>query len=383
MKQETRLFIPGPTPVPPVVAEAMARPLIGHRTEAFARLYARLEEKLRPVLGTQGDVVILTASGTGGMEAAVANLLSPGDPVLALVGGKFGERFAELAQAYGGAVETLNFEWGQAVDPEMVERRLREKRFKVLLATHNETSTTVLNDLRPLGELARRYEVLLAVDAVSSAGGAELRMDEWGIDVLVTASQKALMVPPGLAIVALSERALKAMTGSRSPRYYFDLLAACRSKQKYNTPYTPAVSLFAGLDRALDLIFEEGLEQVYRRHQLLARATRAAMRALGLRLMVADAWASPLVTGVWAPEGLEADRLRKEIASRYGVLLAGGQGPLKGKIFRLAHMGYVDEVDILGALGALELGLYRAGYPVKWGQGVAQAQAVLAEEGKA
>ncbi|ACX51186.1 aminotransferase class V [Ammonifex degensii KC4] len=382
MKKETRLFIPGPTPVPPAVAEAMARPLIGHRTEDFARLYARLEERLRVVLGTKNDIVILTSSGTGGMEAAVANLVSPGDPVLALVTGKFGERFAELAKVYGGAVEVMEFGWGKAVDLEAVEEKLKARRFKVVLATHNETSTTVVNDIRGLGELTRRYGALLVVDAVSSAGGMEIRMDDWGVDVLVTASQKALMVPPGLAIVAASDAAWKAMEENKNPRYYLDLLAARKSKQKYNTPYTPAVSLFVGLDRALDLILAEGLEKVYRKHRLLARAVRAAIRALGLKLMIPDEYASPVVTGVWAPEGIEVDRLRKEIASRYGVLLAGGQGPLKGKIFRISHMGYVDAVDILGALGALELGLYRFGFKFKLGEGLAQAQAVLAEEGE-
>ncbi|RDV84565.1 pyridoxal-phosphate-dependent aminotransferase family protein [Ammonifex thiophilus] len=382
MRKETRLFIPGPTPVPPAVAEAMARPLIGHRTEDFAQLYARLEERLRVVLGTKSDIVILTSSGTGGMEAAVANLVSPGDPVLALVTGKFGERFAELAKVYGGDVEVMEFGWGNTIDLEAVEGKLKARRFKVVLATHNETSTTVVNDIRGLGELTRRYGALLVVDAVSSAGGMEIRMDEWGVDVLVTASQKALMVPPGLAIVAASETAWKAMEESKSPRYYLDLLAARKSKQKYNTPYTPAVSLFVGLDRALELILAEGLEKVYRKHRLLARAVRAAVRALGLELMVPDEYASPVVTGVWAPESIEADRLRKEIASRYGVLLAGGQGPLKGRIFRIAHMGYVDAVDILGALGALELGLYRFGFKFKLGEGLAQAQAVLAKEGE-
>lgn len=378
MAQKIRLMIPGPTPVPPAVTAAMAQPLIGHRTQEFAELHARLEKKLQQVFGTEHEVYILTSSGTGGMEAAVANTINPGDRVLALVTGKFGERFAELAQVYGAEVEVLEFGWGNPVELEVVEDRLKRGRYKAVLATHNETSTTVVNDIRAIGELTRRYEVLLLVDAVSSLGGMEIQADAWGVDVLVTASQKALMVPPGLAMLSMSPQAWEAAKDARAPRYYFSLPAAKKSLVKYNTPYTPAVSLFAGLDTALEMILSEGLEKVYRRHRTFSRAVREAIKALGLKLLAPETCASPLVTGAWAPEEIDADDLRRRIWREYGVLLAGGQAQLKGRIFRIAHMGYVDAVDILGAVAALEMGLHQTGFPVTFGTGVAAAQAVLA-----
>lgn len=382
MAAKMRLFIPGPTPVPPQVAEAMARPLIGHRTQEFAELYQRIEKKLQQVFGTQNEIYVLTSSGTGGMEAAVANVINPGDKVLALVTGKFGERFAELAQVYGGDVEALEFGWGNPVDVAVVEDRLRVRRYKAVLATHNETSTTVVNDIEALGALCQQYETLLLVDAVSSLGGIEIKTDAWGIDILVTASQKALMVPPGLAMVSVSPRAWEAINAGRAPRYYFSLPAAKKSLTKFNTPYTPAVSLFAGLDVALDMLLAEGLENVYRRHRTFAQATRQAVRALGLKLLAADECASPVVTGVWAPEGLDADALRRAILKEYGVLFAGGQAQLKGRIFRISHMGYIDAVDLLGALAVLEMGLKKMGYPVELGTSVAAAQAALAGGGQ-
>uniref|UniRef100_A0A7C2I1Z7 Alanine--glyoxylate aminotransferase family protein n=1 Tax=Ammonifex degensii TaxID=42838 RepID=A0A7C2I1Z7_9THEO len=378
MAQKIRLMIPGPTPVPPAVATAMARPLIGHRTQEFAALYARIEKRLQQVFSTENEVYILTASGTGGMEAAVANTINPGDKVLALVTGKFGERFAELAQVYGAAVEALEFGWGNSVDLGMVEDRLKTGKYKAVLATHNETSTTVVNDIKGVGELTRRWGALLLVDAVSSLGGMEMQADAWGVDVLVTASQKALMVPPGLAMVSLSPQAWEAVKEARAPRYYFSLPAAKKSLAKYNTPYTPAVSLFAGLDAALEMLLAEGLERVYRRHKAYSRAVREAVKALGLAPLAPEGCASPVVTGVWAPEGIDADDLRRWISKEYGVLLAGGQAQLKGRVFRIAHMGYVDAVDVLGTIAALEMGLHRSGYPVVFGAGVAAAQAVLA-----
>lgn len=378
MAQKIRLMIPGPTPVPPAVAAAMAQPLIGHRTQEFAALHARLEKKLQQVFGTEHEVYILTSSGTGGMEAAVANTINPGDRVLALVTGKFGERFAELAQVYGAEVEALEFGWGNPVDLGVVEDRLKRGPYKAVLATHNETSTTVVNDIKAIGELTRRYEALLLVDAVSSLGGMEIQADAWGVDVLVTASQKALMVPPGLAMISLSPRAWEAVKDARAPRYYFSLPAAKKSLAKNNTPYTPAVSLFAGLDVALEMILSEGLERVYRRHKTYSRAVREALKALDLKLLAPETCASPVVTGAWAPDGLDADDLRRRILKEYGVLLAGGQAQLKGRIFRIAHMGYVDAVDLLGAIAALELGLHQTDFPVTFGAGVAAAQAVLA-----
>lgn len=382
MAQKTRLLIPGPTPVPPAVAEAMARPLIGHRTKDFADLYARLEKKLQQVFSTKNEVYILTSSGSGGMEAAVANVINPGDRVLALVTGKFGERFAELAQAYGADVDALEFGWGNPVDVDLVAGKLKAGKYKAVLATHNETSTTVTNDIKGIGDLTRRHGALLLVDAVSSLGGMEICADDWGIDILVTASQKALMVPPGLAMVSVSPRAWEMIKETRSPRYYFSLPAAKKSLEKFNTPYTPAVPFFVGLDVALDMILSEGLPNVYKRHRTFAAAVRDAVKAMGLNLLAPEGCASSVVTGVWAPEGMNADDFRKVVLNDFGILLAGGQSQLKGRIFRISHMGYIDAVDVLGAIAAIEIALKRSGLPITLGGGVAAAQAVFAGRDK-
>lgn len=378
MPQKMRLFIPGPTPVPPQVAEAMARPLIGHRTQDFAELYARLTKKLQQIFGTTNEVYILTTSGTGGMEAAVANILNPGDRVLALVTGKFGERFAELAKVYGATVDAVEFGWGNPVDTNVVEKKLKTGNYKAVLATHNETSTTVLNDIKSIGELTRKQGALLLVDAVSSVGGVEMHADDWGVDVLITASQKALMVPPGLAMISVSPQAWEAVKDGRNPRYYFSLPAAKKSFAKSNTPYTPAVSLFVGLDVALEMILSEGLDKVYRRNAAFGKAARTAMKAIGLRLLAPEECASPVVTGVWAPKGMNADDIRRRILKDYGILLAGGQEQLKGRIFRISHMGYIDTVDLLGTIAVMEIGLKRLGHPLVLGTATAAAQAVLA-----
>ncbi|MGQ9497040.1 MAG: pyridoxal-phosphate-dependent aminotransferase family protein [Desulfotomaculales bacterium] len=382
MAKKLRLMIPGPTPVPPAVQEAMARPIMGHRSKEFARISEGLYHKLQQVLGTENQVFILTSSGTGGMEAAVVNTINPGDKVLVLVTGKFGERWRDLARIYGADVIEMNFGWGNPVDVDAVKARLdAEPGICAVLATHNETSTGVVNDIAALGAMLRGRDALLVVDAVSSLGGIEIRTDAWGVDILVTASQKALMVPPGLAVISVSPRAWERIGGCRAPRYYFDLPAARKALAKWNTAYTPAVSLFYGLDAALDLILAEGLPQVFARHKRLAAAARAAVKALGLKLFPPEAVASPVVTAVHAPGGEDADELRKVLAGRFGIYFAGGQGELKGRIFRIAHMGYVDEADILCVIAALEVALATLGYDVALGSGTAAAQRVFLETG--
>jgi len=380
MPKKLRLMIPGPTPVPPAVQEAMSRPIMGHRSKEFARISEGLYHKLRQVLQTQNQVFILTSSGTGGMEAAVANTVNPGDKVLVLVTGKFGERWRDLARIYKADVIEMNFGWGNPVDLDAVKTRLdAEPGIRVVLATHNETSTGVVNDIAALGAMLRDRDTLLVVDAVSSLGGIEVRTDAWNVDVLVSASQKALMVPPGLAIISVSPRAWERIEVCRAPRYYFDLPAARKALAKWNTAYTPAVSLFYGLDAALDLILAEGLERVFARHRKLAAATRAAVKALGLELLPPEAAASPVVTAVRSPGGTDADALRKVLADRFGIYFAGGQGELKGRIFRIAHMGYVDEADILCAVATLEVALATLGFDVALGSGTAAAQRVFLE----
>lgn len=378
MSRKLRLMIPGPTPLPPEVSEALARPMVGHRGKGFAELTARLHGKLQQVMQTENEVFILTSSGTGGLEAAVANTVNPGDKVLALVAGKFGERFRDLAREYGAEVLELHFPWGAPVDLDAVAENLkRHPNLKVILATQNETSTGVLHDIQGLGALAAEHGAVLAVDAVSGLGGIDLPADAWGVDILVTASQKALMTPPGLAMISLSEKAWAKVGECRAPRYYFSLSASKKALAKWNTAYTPAVSLFFALEAALDLILAEGLEQVFARHRLLARATREGVRTLGLELLAPDEAASPAVTAVKAPAGVAVDDLRKLLLDKYGVLFAGGQGELKGKIFRMAHMGHVDRLDVITALGALEMALNELGHKVTLGSGVAAAQRAL------
>ncbi|MDA8097388.1 MAG: alanine--glyoxylate aminotransferase family protein [Desulforudis sp.] len=378
MDKKLRLLIPGPTPVPPQVSEAMARPMVGHRSKGFAELTARLTGKLQQIMQTTNPVFILTSSGTGGLEAAVANTVNPGDKVLALVAGKFGERFRDLARVYGAEVIELSFPWGQPVDVAAVKEQLdAHPDITVVLATLNETSTAVVHDIRGLGTLTRDHGAILAVDAVSGLGGVEIRPDEWGVDILVTASQKALMVPPGLALISVSDKAWELIAKCKSPRYYFSLEAARKSLAKWNTAYTPGVSLFFGLEAAADLILEEGLENVFARHRLLARATREAVKALGLKLLMPEECASPVVTAVLSPEGVAVDDLRKLLLDKYGVLYAGGQAELKGRVFRIAHMGYADRLDVISAIAALELALSELGYAVELGKGVAAAQKVF------
>ncbi|MBU4532989.1 MAG: alanine--glyoxylate aminotransferase family protein [Eubacteriales bacterium] len=378
MDKKLRLLIPGPTPVPPQVSEAMARPMVGHRSKGFAELTARLTGKLQQIMQTSNPVFILTSSGTGGLEAAVANTVNPGDKVLALVGGKFGERFRDLARVYGAEVIELDFPWGQPVDLATVKKQLdTHPDITLVLATLNETSTAVINDIEGIGALTRKHGAVLVVDAVSGLGGVEMKPDEWGVDILVTASQKALMVPPGLALVSVSDKAWDLIAKCKSPRYYFSLEAARKSYAKWNTAYTPAVSLFFGLEAATDLILEEGLENVFARHRLLARATREAAKALGLRLLMPEECASPLVTAVISPEGVDVGDLRKLLLDKYGVLFAGGQGELSGRIFRIAHMGYADHLDVISSIAALEMALSELGYGLELGKGVAAAQKVF------
>lgn len=378
--EQVYLHIPGPSPVPPQVQRAMARPMIGHRSGDFSKLVARLGEEAKQLFQTSGDVLTLTGSGTAGMEACVAGVVSPGDEVLVLAAGVFGERWAKIAEAYGARVTRLEARWGTPVDPHQVAVKLAENpRIKAVFATQNETSTTVTNDIAAIGAYVAKTPAVYVVDCVSSLGGVEFRMDEWQVDLAVAGSQKCLMLPPGLALVAVSDKAWRAIGEARSPRLYLDLAAYRDQLKKSTTPYTPAVSLYFGLEASLALLFEEGLENTFRRHELMKRMTRRAMKALGLRLMAEDAWASATVTGVWAPEGVDPDQFRSVVKKRYGVVLAGGQKDLAGKIFRIGHMGYTSPYDLLGVVAAVELGLKEAGQPVTLGQGVAAAQTELWE----
>lgn len=377
MQDKHYLMIPGPTPVPPAVVGAMSRPMIGHRTDDFADMHRRIVERLQVVFQTKNDIFVLTHSGTGGMETAIANTVSPGDRVLALVTGNFGERFAKIAREYGADVDEVSFDWGKCVDLKKVGEKLAAGSYKVVLATQNETSTGVVNDIAGIGALVGKTPALLLVDGVSGVGGIEIKMDQWNVDVLVTASQKAMMLPPGLAMVAVSPKAWEVVKNNRSPRFYLSLPAAKKSYEKWNTAYTPGVSLFAGLDAALEMMMNEGMDNVYARHKTMAAAARAAVRALGLELLARDEWASPVITAVKSPEGVNGDDIRKVLKKEFGVTFAGGQGILAGKIFRIAHMGFADRMDVIIAVSALEMALARIGQPVELGSGVRAAQKVF------
>ena len=372
------LLAPGPTPVPERVLLAMAQPIIHHRTPQFEAIFAGVQDGLKKVFKTAQDVVILAASGTGAMEAAVTNTASPGDRVLVVNGGKFGERWGKIAAAYGLTVTELKVEWGRAVEPEAVERALGEHPdTKLVLMQASETSTTALHPVEPIARLTRARDTLLVVDGITAVGVLDLPMDALGIDILVSGSQKALMLPPGLAFLALSERAWRATQAARLPRFYFDLKRERENQLKHTTAWTPAITLVIGLEAALAMMFEEGLDAVYARHDRLARATRAGAQALGLRLLAPES-PSPATTGIHLPEGVPG-KLVGYLRDRVGVTFAGGQDHLKGKIVRIAHLGYIGSFDIVTALGALEMGLAAFGHRVAFGAGVGAAEAILME----
>jgi len=381
--EQQHLRIPGPTPVPPRVMRAAARPVVNHRGAAFRELYKQVTAELKNVFQTQGEVMIITGSGTAAMEAAVVNLVSPGEKVLVLVGGKFGERWGEIARAYGAQVIEWRYDWRQGAEPEELARRLAaDPDIVAVFATHNESSTGVMNDIEGLSRArdlgGRRHRALLIVDSVSALGGAPLPMDAWGVDAVVTGSQKCLMVPPGLSFVALGQRALERLEQVTTGRYYLDLRAYRKAAAAGESPYTPAVTLVFALQEALAMLAEEGLENSFARHRLMRDMVRAGIKALGLPLWTDERWASPTVTAVEGAPGLEVEPFRKLVRDRFGVELAGGQGELKGRIFRIGHMGYAGPLDMIAALAAIEQGLAASGFPVKLGAGVAAAQEVWA-----
>ncbi|HXF56771.1 MAG TPA: alanine--glyoxylate aminotransferase family protein [Actinomycetota bacterium] len=378
------LMTPGPTPVPPEVLLAQGSPLVYHRGPGYGDLLREVTEGLKQVLKTEADVLVFTSSGTGAMESAVANLFSPGDRVVVPVAGYFGERFARMAAAFGLEVRRIDYEWGRAVDPADVRAALDEAPARAVLMQHSETSTGVVHDVEAVGRVTRERGVLLVVDVISSLGAVPYEGDAWGVDVAVGGSQKALMATPGLAFVSVSEAAWAASREARNPRFYFDWAAYKKAYELPNpeNPYTPAISLMLGLRAALRRFFAEGPERVLERHRVLSTATKEGVRALGLDLFGEHperAWA---VTTVLVPEGVDGTELVRRVRADHGIILAGGQGPLRGKVFRIGHLGYYDRFDILRALAALELTLEDLGYPAKRGAAVAAAEAVFAAESR-
>ncbi|TDJ52432.1 MAG: alanine--glyoxylate aminotransferase family protein [Nitrospina sp.] len=378
--KKTYLLAPGPTPVPETVNLEMAAPMVHHRTPQFSKIFAEAAENAKYLFQTQQDVLILASTGTGGMESCITNLFSPGDKVLVVNSGKFGERWGKISESYGLAPIWLNVEWGQAVDPAEVKAMLdKDRDIRAILVQASETSTTVSHPIEALSKLTRdRDDILLVVDGITGVGVFPLPMDEWGIDAMVTGSQKALELPPGLALVALSEKAWKFADQSQCPHFYFDLKKERKNLGNQTTAYTPAVSLVIGLRAVLKSIKEEGLENVHKRHNRLARATRAAAKALGLKMIAPDAPADS-ATGVFLPEGIDGGKIVKSLRDDFGVTLAGGQDQWKGKIIRIAHLGYVDTFDTIIAISAIEMALKKFGHPVELGKGVAAAQNILLE----
>jgi aspartate aminotransferase-like enzyme len=370
------LLIPGPTPVPPSVLLSGARPMVNHRGPEFAQLIRDCTEGLKRVFQTRHDVFILTGAGTGGLEAAVVNMLSPGDKVLAVSIGVFGDRFASIAEAFGADVEKMSFEMGQAADPQKIKQRLdadTEKEIKAVLVTQNETSTGVMNDLSVIGPIIHEHGALALVDGISSLLAMDCQMDNWGLDVVVATAQKAFMVPPGISFIAANSYAMAAMEQAKMPRVYWDLKRAKQYFEQGQTPWTPAMPQFWQLGDALKIIEQEGLQASFARHARMGRMARAGVQALGLKLFADPTHASSAVTAVWKPDDIKTADLRKLLHEKYGVVLAGGQGKVKDDIFRIGHLGYTREVDIIAALGALGLALVELGAEVDPGAGAAAA----------
>ena len=381
MQDKLTLMIPGPTPVPETVLKAMGRHPIGHRSGEFQAIVRRTTEQLKWLHQTSSDVLVITGSGTAAMEAGMINTLSRGDKVLCGDNGKFGERWVKVARAYGLEVDVVSAEWGQPLDPEAFRTALEtdtEKQIKAVILTHSETSTGVINDLETIARYVKAHGTALTIaDCVTSLGASNVPMDAWGLDVVASGSQKGYMLPPGLSFVAMSERAWAAYATSDLPKFYLDLGPYRKTAAKDSNPFTPAVNLYFGLEAALDMMQKEGLEAIFARHERHRAAAQAGMEAIGLPLFAAKGHGSPAITAV-APEGLDAELLRKTVKEKFDILLAGGQDHLKGKVFRIGHLGYVCDRDVLTAVSAIEATLQSLGlHKGTMGAGVAATSAAI------
>lgn len=373
MATKRYLLTPGPTPVPPEVLAAMAELVIHHRSPDFKAVFLEVQERLRRVFRTANEVLVFTSSGTGAYESAVANLLSPGEKAVVVSHGEFGTRWQQLVAAYGGDVVPLDYAWGESPRPADLARVLAESGAGVVFLVHSETSTGVVADVEGLVAACNEAGAVSVVDAISSLGAVPLETDAWGIDVVVTGSQKALMTPPGLAFASISERAWAKAQTATSPRFYWDWARARKAQEKGSTPFTPATSTVVGLNTALGEILDAGLEQSFARHRALGRACRAGARAMGLELYSPDDDSAAVLTGILTPEGVDAVDLRLALRDRYGITIAGGHGDIADRLFRIGHIGYVDIFDITTALAAVELQLTEMGATVERGAAVAAA----------
>jgi len=375
--QKKYLLAPGPTPVPPEALLAMAMPIIHHRAPDFLPVLESAKKGLQWLYQTKNDVLILCSTGTGGMVGAVNNFLNPGDDVLVINGGKFGERWTKICQAYGMKVEEIAVEWGYAAKPDLVEAALKKNpKIRAVFVQANETSTGVYHDIKPLAAVVKKTDALFVVDAISALAAHDIRTDEWGIDVMIGGSQKGIMLPPGLAFVSVSDKAWKAADTAKTPKFYFNFKKERENLAKNQTNFTSAVTLIIGLNSCIKMLQDEGLQNVFARHERLAKATRAAAGALGLKLFPKESPSNAL-TAIEAPPGVDGQEIYKHLREKYGITGAGGQDKLKGKIFRIAHLGYADTFDVISAVAGIEMVLKGLGHPVKLGTGVAAAEEIL------
>ena len=375
--QKKYLLAPGPTPVPPEALLAMAMPIIHHRAPDFLPVLDSAKKGLQWLYQTKNDVLILCSTGTGGMDASVTNFLSPGDEVLVINGGKFGERWTKICQAYGMKVEELIVEWGYTAKAEQLEAALKKNpKIKAVFVQANETSTGVYHDVKALAAVVKKTDALFVVDAISALVAHDIKTDEWGIDIMIGGSQKGVMLPPGLAFVSVSDKAWKMADTAKTPKFYFNFKKERENLAKNQTNFTSAVTLIIGLNACIRMLQEEGLENVFARHAKLAKATRAGADALGLKLFPKESPSNAL-TAIEAPAGVDGQAIYKNLREKYGITGAGGQDKLKGKVFRIAHLGYADTFDVITAIAGIEMVLKGLGHPVKLGSGVGAAQEIL------
>ncbi len=372
------LLSPGPTPVPEEVLAAAANPIIHHRTPEFSGIFMEVTEGLKYVFGTEQDVFVLTSSGTGAMEAAVINTLSPGDKVIILSGGKFGERWGQICRSYGVDIREVSIEWGEPFTKDQLTDELKANpETKAVFATLSETSSGTVYDIQGYGEVLAKSDAILVVDGISGLGATPCPVDEWGVDVMVAGSQKSFMIPPGLAYLSFSSKAWNLVEKSTLPKFYFDVKKYKKNLEKRTTPYTPAVSLVIQQKKALDIIKSVGLEKLFEHHRILGDATRAGVKAIGLELLSKSP--GNILTAVNVPAGIDGLKLVKTMQGKYMAYIAGGQDPYKGKIFRIAHLGYMGGFDIIIALTALEMTLSELGYDFKRGSAIEAAETILKE----
>jgi len=374
-KMKNYLLTPGPTPIPPKILKALSQPIIHHRTPQFQEVLREVTEGLKYVFQTKNDVFIFSSSGTGAMEATVANLLSPGDKVITIEGGKFGQRWTEICEAFGLDCEVISVEWGRTVEPEEIRKRLNSE-IKAIFTTLCETSTGVTYNIKEIGEIVKDTPTVLVVDAISGLGVIPLETDNWSCDLVVAGSQKGLMLPPGLSFISVSQKVWDLIKNSKSPKYYFDLGKAKKALDKTDTPFTPAISLVIALKEGLKMIKKEGLENRFNRYKKMAEAVRKSASSIGLELFAEKNCASDAITAIKVPEGIDGERLVKMMRDK-GIWIAEGQAELKGKIFRIAHMGYIRERDLMRCFHTLEKALFSLGYRFKRGQAIKIAKFVL------